>query len=867
MSDSIDRLRAALAEQYEIERELGEGGMATVYLATDIKHQRKVALKVLRPELAATLGTERFLQEVRVTANLQHPHILPLFDSGEADGFLFYVMPYLDGESLRERVAREGELPVAQAVKILREVVDALAAAHQMGVVHRDIKPDNVMLSGRHAVVADFGVAKAVTEATGRHELTTKGVALGTPAYMAPEQAAANEHIDHRADIYAVGAMGYELLAGRPPFSGMTAQQTLAAHVTEAPRAVTEHRESVPQGLGDVLMRCLEKKPADRWQTAEELLQQLELYATPTTAGTTPTQMTPTKATTGTPMWMKVAAPVALLSIAWAVWMGGREPAPSSGDVQTAAELAKLDSGFVVLPFVNQTGVDSLETFGAIMADFVTGQISRNQIGWVTPGSTVRELAVDLPAGSEAVSFFSEQTGARYVVTGTYFSQGGSMVVQAEVTDGQSGALVTAVGPVEGPATDFMALASAGTQQILVSLARTLDPTAPPPGLSAAPTSFAAYRDYMDGSELWVQGERERALELFYRAIDADSTYVEAIIFASTTEWNLGDIAKADTILQMASAHRSRMGPWDLASFDWLQGWFDGDREAIYRAGLRYYELDPVRGGPGHPRGALFSGRYREAMEASLGWYDNSFDKAGMVDFFWSDYLTSLHMLGEHETELEQARIARELNPTSGAAFRFEARALAALGRTDELRALLADAETHSGDFLVGTVFRQAGFELRAHGAREVGNEILEAAVRWYQDQDPASNGLPNALFALGRFEEALGLCRNGLDEDPNSAVFMGILGSAAAALGDRDTALEMEARLLELEAQPYVFGGPASWQALIAAQLGDRDRAVESLREAYGHGASYGMWLHNSPQFEALRGYPPFERFIAPRD
>ena len=182
MSDTITRLNAALADRYEIERELGEGGMATVYLARDLRHERKVALKVLRPELAATMGPERFLQEVRVTANLQHPHILPLFDSGEAGGFLYYVMPYLEGESLRERVGREGELPVAEAVKILCEVVDALATAHRMGVVHRDIKPDNVMLSGRHAVVTDFGVAKAVSEATGRHELTTKGVALGTPA-------------------------------------------------------------------------------------------------------------------------------------------------------------------------------------------------------------------------------------------------------------------------------------------------------------------------------------------------------------------------------------------------------------------------------------------------------------------------------------------------------------------------------------------------------------------------------------------------------------------------------------------------------------------------------------------------------------
>ena len=275
MSDPVARLNAALEGRYSIERELGEGGMATVYLAEDVRHHRKVALKVLRPDLAATLGPERFLREIEIAAGLTHPHIVPLHDSGEADGFLFYVLPYIEGESLRDRLVREGELPITEAIRILRDVVDGLAHAHDHGVVHRDIKRDNVMLSGRHALVTDFGVAKAVSEATGRHQLTTVGVALGTPAYMSPEQAEAADHIDHRADIYAVGALGYELLAGAPPFSGKSPQMTLVAHVTQAPKPVTEHRSSVPPALAHLVMRCLEKKPADRWQSAEEMLGKL----------------------------------------------------------------------------------------------------------------------------------------------------------------------------------------------------------------------------------------------------------------------------------------------------------------------------------------------------------------------------------------------------------------------------------------------------------------------------------------------------------------------------------------------------------------------------------------------------------------
>jgi serine/threonine-protein kinase len=313
-------LASALAGRYSIERELGQGGMATVYLARDLRHERLVALKVLRPELAVSLGSERFLREIKLAAQLQHPHILPLHDSGEAAGFLWYVMPYVEGESLRGRVAREGELPVHDAVKILIEVTDALAYAHGRGIVHRDIKPDNVLLSGRHALVTDFGVAKAVSEATGRQQLTTAGVALGTPAYMAPEQATADPGIDHRADIYALGVMGYELIAGRPPFSGRTSQETLAAHVTQPPPPLGALRPACPPMLESVLMRCLEKRPADRWQSADQLLAQLEPLLTPS-GGTTPAATRPIEAVSPArpAAWRRWALPAALLLAALAV--------------------------------------------------------------------------------------------------------------------------------------------------------------------------------------------------------------------------------------------------------------------------------------------------------------------------------------------------------------------------------------------------------------------------------------------------------------------------------------------------------------------------------------------------------------------
>lgn len=288
-------LQQSLADRYRIDREVGAGGMATVYLAHDLKHGRPVALKVLRQELTAAMGTDRFHREIEIAARLQHPNIVPLHDSGEAAGFLYYVMPFIEGRSLRERLVREGALPVADVLRILRDVADALTEAHSHGVVHRDIKPENIMLRGRHALVTDFGVAKAVSEATGRQTITTAGIALGTPDYMAPEQASADPHLDHRVDIYALGAVAYELLTGRPVFMGTTAKMKLAAHLTETPAPVTKYRETVPRPLEVLVMRCLEKQPADRWQSAEELLLQLEVLATPS-GGITPTSTAPVQA-------------------------------------------------------------------------------------------------------------------------------------------------------------------------------------------------------------------------------------------------------------------------------------------------------------------------------------------------------------------------------------------------------------------------------------------------------------------------------------------------------------------------------------------------------------------------------------------
>src|SRR5436309_5207689 len=274
LADLLARLQAALADRYTIERELGRGGMATVYLAQDRKHHRQVAIKVLKPELAAALGPERFLREIDTAARLNHPHILPLHDSGEAEGFLFYVMPYVEGESLRDRLSHEKQLPLGNALQIAREVADALSYAHSHDVVHRDIKPENILLEAGHAVVSDFGIARAITAAAGGN-LTETGIALGTPGYMSPEQAAASARVDERSDIYSLGCVLYEMLAGEPPYTGPSAESIVRQHLAAAPPRVSAMRAAVPPAIEQAIVRALAKTPADRLATAAEFVEAL----------------------------------------------------------------------------------------------------------------------------------------------------------------------------------------------------------------------------------------------------------------------------------------------------------------------------------------------------------------------------------------------------------------------------------------------------------------------------------------------------------------------------------------------------------------------------------------------------------------
>ncbi|MFQ5550690.1 MAG: protein kinase, partial [Gemmatimonadales bacterium] len=434
----LDRLRSALRDRYELERELGSGGMATVYLATDLKHDRKVAIKVLRPELAASLGTDRFLHEIEIADKLQHPHILMLIDSGDAAGLPYYVMPYIDGESLREKLDREKQLPIEVALQIARQVAAALAHAHKHGVIHRDIKPANILLAGDDVVVADFGIARAVSQAE-RRELTETGMVLGTPTYMSPEQIASRDAVDGRTDIYALACVLYEMLAGEPPFGGHSAQVIMARHAIDPPPPLRTVRTSVPISLENALFTAMQKSPADRYSSATHFSQVLlECGREISGAFTPPDLPEPTIDTQPSEESSKgLASPrlrdfaLGAVLVAVLVVIFG-QPWTRPAAEQTGA-LNPFVASVAVMPFLNQTGDAELDMVG----DVLTGEI----IAHLSEIDTLKVISLEsvllLRDRELSPPEISEVLGVEHIILGTLRSDASGVSVSAQLTTGR----------------------------------------------------------------------------------------------------------------------------------------------------------------------------------------------------------------------------------------------------------------------------------------------------------------------------------------------------------------------------------------------------------------------------------------------
>ena len=511
MSSQTDRLNAALAGRYRIERHLGEGGMASVYLAEDLRHDRKVAIKVLREDLSASLGKERFLREVKVAAALQHPHILALYDSGEADGLLFYVMPFVDGESLRMQLAR-GPLPANEALGILRNVAQALAYAHEHGVVHRDIKPDNVLLSSGTAVVADFGIAKAVSASTTHGAgatLTAVGTSVGTPAYMAPEQAVGDGNVDQRADLYAWGVMAYELLAEAHPFAMHTTPQALVvAHLTQQPTPIVPRGGTIiPDSVAALVMRCLAKDPAARPASARELLGVLDAVNTPSA------QPAATAPMTARQRGALFALVVGVALVGGSVLLKrGR----STGD-------AGLDPSVAVLPFENAGGDSTQEYFADGLTEELIGRLAARGLR-VTGRNSVFTFKGQHPAPRQV----GEALHVGNVLTGSVRRRGDQLHVTAELASTTNDAVLRVFG-VDGAASQIFAL-----QRELVDSVEAhfgVAPSAARSGRFEGTTNLEAYDAYLRGMYLINHGsnpaDMSRALAQLDQAIALDPAYAQ----------------------------------------------------------------------------------------------------------------------------------------------------------------------------------------------------------------------------------------------------------------------------------------------------------------------------------------------------
>ena len=515
MAEFSERLQAALGTAYHVEKELGGGGMSRVFLAEETRLARQVVVKVLPPDLALEMRVDRFNREIQLSASLQHPHIVPLLAAGGADDVLYYTMPFVEGEALRTRLSREGELPVRDTVRILKDVADALAYAHARGVVHRDIKPDNVLLTGHHAVVADFGVAKAVSQAKTESGLTSVGVALGTPAYMAPEQAAGDPNIDHRADIYAFGAMAYEMLTGRSPFAGLAPHQMLAAHITEPVVPITDRRPTIPPALASLVMACLEKNPADRPQTAAELLQALEGMATPSGSVAITAPMATMRHVLRRPRnrWLALAVvAVVLTAVGWAAL---RRPTASALDANRVA----------IAPF---------EVFGpadlALWREGLVDVLSRSLDGagplrTVSPTLVVRRWVGRAdPTSARALG---NSTGAQLVVYGQLLASGADSVrLTATVLDAANG---NSLGDME--LRDASARIDRLADSLTVSVLRVLSRTRAIGVVRGTPLgskSLPALKAFLQGEQFLRRSDWDSALAYHQRAIALDSGFTLA---------------------------------------------------------------------------------------------------------------------------------------------------------------------------------------------------------------------------------------------------------------------------------------------------------------------------------------------------
>ena len=868
MTDALSALSAALADRYRLERELGHGGMATVYLAQDLRHDRAVALKVLKPELAHALGPERFLREIQVTAQLDHPHILPLLDSGDAGGFLYYVMPYVQGETLRTRLMREKQLPLDDALQIAAEVADALNYAHGQGIVHRDIKPENLLLAGRHVRVADFGIARAVT-AAGGDSLTATGVAIGTPVYMSPEQAGGSKDVDGRSDLYSLGCVLYEMLAGHPPFTGGTAHEILARHSMDAVPSLAAARPTVPEGLERAIATALAKVPADRFSTAAQFADALARRGS--------------SATVGAARSSRRVARLAVIAVAGMVTVGGAilmlRPSPKApGYARTA---------IAVLPFQNLSAQGPHAYFAGGLHDELLTQLSKvaalkvisrtSVMGYQSTKTPLRQIASELGVGS--------------VVEGSVQIEGSRLRVNVQLIDAATDAPVWAE-RYDRTLDDAFAIQSDVAQRIVAAVGAALS-DAEQQRLAAVPTANAeAYRLYLQGREYlirpgFLRRNEEIAQQLFETALARDPGF--ALAHAALSEvhgrmfWFRYDPSPARAARQRAEAEAAlRLAP-ELPQAHVAMGLahFWGRRD--YRRALEEFRV-ALKGLPNDARVWQLIG----TVHRRLGNWDEvlaAFEKATQLNprdaqlFFgfggytyqlmhrYADAVRAYNRALTLVPDLYDAALAKGWTYV-----RWE-------GQLDTLRAALSQVPTAAELGPRGT--RAALYVQLLHWERNADSllQVLTMArAPVFEGQDFL---LPSSLYAAwahrlhgdrpaarAAFDSARVLLDSVLRELPDDWRVHAARGLALAGLGRRDETLQ-ETRWLQQSVvyREDALQGPqvAEDRARILAQAGEVEAALDEIERLLA-GPSW-LSVHTlrlDPLWDPIRDHPRFKALLA---
>jgi len=738
--DSASSLPEVLADRYRVGRELGRGGMASVYLARDEKHGRDVAIKIIRHDLSASLGHERFLREIEIAARLRHANIVPLYDSGDASGSLFFVMPYEEGQSLRERLRDTGALPIPDALGVLRDVSRALAYAHEHGVVHRDIKPDNVMLSGGAAVVTDFGIAKAVSAAltaTPDATLTQAGTVIGTPAYMAPEQATGDAGVDHRADIYSFGCLGYELFAGHPPFQEQTTHLLIAAHIATVPRPITEIRADVPQPVAELLSRCLAKAPADRPQSARELLPALDGAAV---AGAAWLHQRKAIRSTRALIWVAVAVLTVVTALA------GYLATTRTASVAAPVTLA-------VLPFVNIAGDTATEFVADGLFDEVASALTR------VPGVLVKSRTGANRYRGQLTPDVTE-AGARlkadYLVMALVRQERGRWVLSADLERAADAVSLWGYQFVVGP--NEQAAAAESVSDSLAAALRRLFPRR----IGAAPVRSThqpnpeAYRLYVLGQGKLARRGRsvQEAAELFRQAIRQDSLFAQAYsglsMALSLMPWfhrqpsaDVHDeiVAAARRALALDSTlalPHVALGMADMQAYDWVPA-------ATELATAVRLDPNDLEGRVQYARLLRVSNRYADALMQLRA--ARSVDPASALVL--SHLAWTYFVAGQMDSAIVEMRHAVETDPTN-----LPTRYFAERVYLDPRINRLADARAIAAGYPDGYGLAKSGDTL---GARQLLRSLDARSPQWGDETQRGMTylGLGDTAKALSALERA----------------------------------------------------------------------------------------------------------------